>query len=76
MRSSGPYETEDERRRRELAESKKLWVAKKDFDTVFSSRISPQLMVNYITMDPSDPPSLHKFRTENKKRWLAGKFIV
>jgi len=51
-------------------------MSNKDFNTVFSSRLDHKLMVNYITKDPSDPPSLHKFRTQDKKKWLAGKFIM
>ena len=27
---------------------------------------------NYVTQDPSEPPILHKFRDEDKEKWLSG----
>ena len=38
--------------------------------------IKPSYIQNYVVRDPSDPPTLHKFRIANKDKWIAGNFFV
>jgi len=76
VRTSGPYETAEERERREFLESKKNWVDKNNFKGTFKSGSDPKFIPNYVTRDPSNPPVLHKFREENKTKWIGGNFFV
>ncbi len=73
---SGPYETQEERERRELKADKKRWVSPEGFTSVFTSGRRPNFIENYVTRDPSDPPVLHQFRSEDKGKWIAGGFVV
>ena len=74
--SSGPYESIKEKAYKEFLENKKKWIGKKDFSTVLTRVIKPSYIQNYVVRDPSDPPTLHKFRIANKDKWIAGNFFV
>ena len=71
MTSASPYlGCEEEQLRKKEIESKKYWVAGKDFKTLFGKATTENeknYIKNYVTADPSDPPMLHKFREENKQ---------
>lgn len=73
---SGPYETIEERERKEFNLSKQSWISERNFNTVFSNRDGTKFIENYVVRDPSEPPNLYKFRNFDKKRWLSGNFIV
>ena len=65
IRHEGPYMSELDIANKEYQESKKKWVSSKDFQRVFgrkSSNESSNYISNYVTIDPSEPPILHKFR--------------
>lgn len=32
----------------------------------------PSYIPNYVNLDPSEPPSNHKFREVDKKKWIGG----
>ena len=76
IRTSGQYETLDERERREFNESKKLWVSENNFNTIFKKNEGTDFIENYVSRDPSAPPNLHKFRVIAKNKWISGNFIV
>ena len=55
-------------------ESKKKWLAK-DFNTQGKSLQQEKFSDKYyVTADPSEPPQLMKFRSDDRKTFLAGNF--
>ena len=61
----GPYLSEQEIINKEYKESKKRWISSKDFQRVFGKKASNEsanFIPNYVSLDPSEPPMLHKFR--------------
>jgi hypothetical protein len=85
--SSSPYVSEEELRRKEYMESKKRWVSNKEFKSfhkgifynswfayLFSASKQESFIPNYVTMTPSEPPILHKFKSVKKEDWLSGDF--
>jgi len=73
--NSSPYITEEELRRKEYLESKKEWIAGSEFKSFFNKASKRNdFIANYVTMTPSDPPMLHKFRCANKNEWISHNF--
>ena len=74
--NSGPYVTEEEKKRKEMMESKTKWIAKKDFKSCVNKadlgKEDKRYIKNYVSRDPSEPPALHKFRETYRGKWLSG----
>ena len=63
IRNSSPYINEEQVKRQEFLESKKKWLDSKEFKSYYSKASkSDNFIPNYVTMTPSNPPILHKFR--------------
>ena len=85
IRCSSAYVTEDEARRREFIESKKLWMCPEDFKRVFGKRTINSNMKKesskedgeYIPNVFKEPNYEHQFREFDKTRWVSKRdFIV
>ena len=76
MRISGKYETYEEVKRREEREGKNKWISNKNFINNVGKSLNPHYIQNYVVKDPSKSPKIHKFRTDNKKQWISGAFII
>ena len=85
IRCSSAYVTEDEARRREFIESKKLWMCPEDFRRVFGKRTlnsnikkeSSKEDGEYIPNVFKEPNYEHQFREFDKTRWVSKRdFIV
>lgn len=66
--------TEIEKLNKEYMENKKKWINKKDFQRIFgrkSSQENAHFISNYVSLDPSNPPILHKFREEDRSKWIG-----
>lgn len=50
-------------------------IAGKTFKTNLISRDYERMISNYVTMTPSNPPNMHKFREENRTKWISKRFI-
>lgn len=76
IRASSEYKTNDEIKRREEINSKKLWLNKKDFQSVFPlNKEEAILKFNYQQNDyEKSNPMLHQFRDLNKTNWIDGNF--
>ena len=74
--NSGPFLTEEEKKRKEMMESKKKWIANKDFKRCVNKadfgKEGKRYIKNYVSRDPSDPPALHRFRETYRVKWLTG----
>ena len=65
IRNASPYVSEEEMIRKENMKSKEMWVTDKDFLRNFGKATinnEHNFIPNYVSMDPSPPPILHKFR--------------
>ena len=80
IRNASPYTSDLEQTRKEFQDSKKNWIADRNFHTYFgkstTSRMDKHFISNYVFRDPSPPPIMHKFRVETKEKFLAGPFIL
>jgi hypothetical protein len=76
VRISGNYETLDDIKRREEKVSKEKWVGGKNFMNVLGKQLDPHYIKNYVVKDPSQNPTLHKFREESKESWISGAFLI
>ncbi|CDW75232.1 UNKNOWN [Stylonychia lemnae] len=78
IRISSPYVgCEEEQTRKRDREIKQKSIVPQDFKTSFgkaSINNNTNFIPNYVTMDPSQPPLLHKFRQDTKDQWLKGTF--
>lgn len=75
IRNSSPYVNEEQVKRQEFIESKKKWVDDRQFKSYFSKATkSDNFIPNYVTMTPSEPPILHKFRVVKREEWLNEDF--
>ena len=74
IRNASPYINEEELYRKEYLASKNKWIGgKNSFKSYFgkaSSSSSSNFIPNYVTITPSEPPLLHKFRDMDRERWL------
>lgn len=73
VRISSPYKSSEDADKEEYKTGKQKWVSKRTFVGCASTN-AYKMIANYVGRDPSDPPVLHQFRPENKKRWLSGAF--
>lgn len=70
--NSSPYISEEELKRKEYMESKKKWTAPEQFRTYFNKATNGDNFIpNYVTITPSEPPILHKFRSVKKEDWIC-----
>ena len=84
IRCSSAYVTEDEKRRREFIESKKLWMCPEDFRRVFGKRTLNSNMKKetskedgeYIPNIFKEPDYEHQFREFDKTRWVSKRDFV
>ena len=70
---SGPYMSEQEQINKEYKENKRKWICQKDFQRIFgrkSSQENSKYVPNYVSLAPSNPPILHKFREEDRQKWI------
>ena len=77
IRNASPYISEEELYRMEYIKSKQRWVDGQPFKTYFgkaSSSSSSNFIPNYVTLTPSEPPALHKFRNLEKDKWVDDNF--
>jgi hypothetical protein len=75
IRNSSPYISEEELHRQEYIKSKERWMIPKQFQSYFGKAShSNNFIPNYVTITPSEPPILHKFRDTERDRWLDGNF--
>jgi hypothetical protein len=70
------YKDPEVRRRDEEKASRKKWTSSHDFDLALSKRPVTVSIQNYVRLTPSEPPTTHVFRSEDKEKWLAGQFRV
>ena len=76
VRISGVYLTDEEQRRKEYMRSKEQWMNKqKNFIACSKADDEKSYIKNYVARDPSEAPVLHKFRSEDKSKFIAGPFI-
>ena len=76
IRASSEYKTNEEIKRREDINSKKLWLNSKDFQSVFPiNKEDAILKFNYQQNDyEKSNPMLHQYRDLNKNNWIDGNF--
>ena len=77
IRNASPYINQEELYRKQYILSKKKWIAPKKFKNFFgmaSSASSSNFIPNYVTITPSEPPLLHKFRDLDKDKWVDNNF--
>ena len=76
IRNSSPYMSLEHREYIEKLQNKKHWVSDRDFITSVGRPINNKkifIIQNYVSLTPSIPPLLYKFRNENKKKWITSK---
>ena len=74
--NSSPYMSSEHREYIEKLKDKKKWVSDRDFITSVGRPINNKkifVIKNYVSLTPSIPPLLYKFRNENKKKWITSK---
>ena len=74
--NSSPYMSLEHREYIEKLKNKKKWVSDRDFITSVGRPINNKkifIIQNYVSLTPSIPPLLYKFRNENKKKWMTTK---
>ena len=72
--NASPYISEEELYRKSQVQGKKRFVSSKNFKLFFGKATTSNnhnFIPNYVTITPSDPPLLHKFRAENRKEWMT-----
>lgn len=86
VRSSSEYITKEELKRKEDLQSKKKWVATKDFQRAFSAYTRERIESNDKVEDENDDygdstiptetsnSNSHKFREINKTKWIGSNF--
>lgn len=77
IRNASPYISEEELYRKEYLQSKNKWMSKNSFKNYFgkaSSSKSSNFIPNYVTITPSEPPILHKFRDMDREQWMDENF--
>ena len=77
IRNASPYVGDDwEHYRQDDMAKKKKWIVPKDFKVSFGKATTDSgksYIKNYVTQTPSNPPMLHKFRSEAPKEdWVGG----
>jgi hypothetical protein len=66
---SGPYLADKDLWKND----KDKWLGGKNFNLIFgrkASRESANFIKNYVGLEPSKPPILHKFREEERQKWI------
>ena len=77
IRNSSPYISETEQRALEEKENKKHFLENKHFFvSVGKYSMKPNYISNYVQMTPSENPLNHKFRSENKEKWMTKKGFI
>ena len=77
VRNSSPYITEHEKKVLEEKNKKKNFLNKKGFITsVGNYSMKPKYIENYVQQTPSEFPLNHKFREENKEKWMTPKGFI
>jgi hypothetical protein len=66
----------EERKYRDYMVSQPTRATPKNFDTNYTKNAGTSYIRNYVSMDPSEPPVLHKYREQDKSKWIGGKFFV
>lgn len=74
IRNASPYISEEELIRKEYLASKQKWIDSKQFKNYFGKASSlgdkERYIPNYVTITPSEPPILHKFRDIDRDKWV------
>lgn len=74
IRNASPYIGEEELIRKEYIKNKKKWVVPSQFKNFFGKASSladkERYIPNYVTITPSEPPILHKFRDMDRGKWV------
>ena len=77
VRNSSPYVTEHEKKVLEEKNSKKKFLNKNGFITsVGNYSMKPHYIENYVQQTPSEFPLNHKFREEDKEKWMTPKGFI
>jgi hypothetical protein len=79
IRNASPYISGEQLYRQEYLKSKLRWTSNKSFKGYFgkaSSASAANFIPNYVTITPSEPPLLHKFRDLDKGKWIDDNFKV
>lgn len=79
VRNSGVYETlESITNIRSTHLDKDRFTGNRDFKRFFGAATTnnKRYTKNYVQQDPSPPPVLHKFRDEEKDKWVSDAFRV
>ena len=70
-----PYKSPEQIKYEEYNISKRKWITTKGFIRHITKNSKDyQMIKNYVTQDPSQPPILHEFREINKEKWVSGPF--
>ena len=77
IRNASPYISEEELFRKEYIKSKAKWMSTQQFKNYFGKASSladaERYIPNYVTITPSEPPILHKFRNVDRDKWIDDK---
>jgi DNA-binding protein len=77
VRNSSPYVTEHEKKVLEEKNNKKKFLNKNGFITsVGNYSMKPHYIENYVQQTPSEFPLNHKFREEDKEKWMTPKGFI
>ena len=71
IRNSSPYITEENLAQKLQEERKKYGTFKSYFGVASTGLTKGNFIPNYVTITPSEPPILHKFRDENRENWIG-----
>ena len=77
INNASPYiGNQNEQLRQEEIAGKVKWMSSDGFKTATSKKKEKYSQHFYVSADPSQPASQHKFRSEDKKSFLYGQFRV
>ena len=73
VRCSSLYQTEKEMISKEVRDNKLKWMNGKEFKRFFSNKNSKEMVQNLNIQSPYISPSSHKFRVDEKNKWISRK---
>ncbi len=71
VRCSSPYQIEKDFINREERQSKSKWLVGKEFKRFFGNKYKISFEKNLNIQSPYVSPSSHKFRTDEKNKWIS-----
>jgi hypothetical protein len=71
VRCSSPYQIEKDFNNREERQNKSKWLTGKEFNRYFGNKKKISNMKNLNIQSPYISPTSHKFRTDEKTKWIT-----